>query len=372
MSKDFYQILGVSKSSSEDDIKKAYRKQALKWHPDRHQQPEKKKEAEAKFKDIGEAFEVLSDKEKRRVYDLGGMEGVKAQEAGANPFPSGGGHSGRGMGGMGGGFPGGSSSFSFTSNGASGGGGMDPSEIFKNFFGTGDPFAAEMGGGGGGGNGGFRMGGMGGMPFPQAQSHSQSHAQGMGMPMGGGQHNHHKPKVQPIVHELRVSLEDLYNGTSKKVRITRKRKNVDDAIEKVIPVKAGWKDGTKVTFEREGNDAPNSEPGDITFVIVTKPHAHFKREGDDLIYTCNVTLQESLCGVHSTVQTLDGRTLPIQAYSVTPETTLRLANEGMMNCKSKRRGDLLVNFLIKFPILSDSQRQQIGQIIKGGSSNHNK
>ena len=153
---------------------------------------------------------------------------------------------------------------------------------------------------------------------------------------------------------------------------TRKRKNVDDAIEKVIPVKAGWKDGTKVTFEREGNDAPNSEPGDITFVIVTKPHAHFKREGDDLIYTCNVTLQESLCGVHSTVQTLDGRTLPIQAYSVTPETTLRLANEGMMNCKSKRRGDLLVNFLIKFPILSDSQRQQIGQIIKGGSSNHNK
>ena len=342
---------------------------ALKWHPDRHNDEAKKKEAESKFKDIGEAFSVLSDKEKRRVYDLGGEDGVRAQEAGAS-FPEGG-----RPGGMHGfsSFPGGGGAqFSF---GGGGGGGIDPADIFKQFFGTGDPFAAENGGGGGGGfpgmGGGGRMGGfpMGGMP---GMSHAGAGA-GAGAGGGGGgfqqQSQSPRPKGQPVTHELRVSLEDLYSGTTKKVRITRTRiGRGSESVDKSIPIKAGWKDGTKITFEREGDESPGIEPGDIIFVLSTKPHERFTREGDDLLYTCRVNLTDALCGVRSQLMTLDGRTLPINATSVTPETILRIANEGLMNNKTKKRGDIQIKFLVTFPPLNDSQRRQIAQIL--GSNGH--
>jgi len=343
-----------------NSTRSSYRKLALKWHPDRHNDESKKKEAETKFKDIGEAFSVLSDKEKRRVYDLGGEDGVRAQEAGAS-FPEGG-----RQGGMHGfsGFPGGTP-FSFS---GAGGGGIDPADIFKQFFGTGDPFAAENGGGGGGGGGGGFPGMGGGGGFPGMGGGGRMPG---GFSMGGMQQQSQspRPKGQPVTHELRVSLEDLYSGTTKKVRITRTRiGRGSESVDKSIPIKAGWKDGTKITFEREGDESPGIEPGDIVFVLSTKPHERFTREGDDLLYTCRVNLTEALCGVRSQLMTLDGRTLPINATSVTPETVLRITNEGLMNNKTKKRGDIQIKFLVTFPPLSDSQRRQITQIL--GSNGH--
>jgi len=133
--KDYYKVLGVEKSATEDDIKKAYRKLALKWHPDKNSQtPEKKAEAEKRFKEISEAYAVLSNPDKKRQFDLG-----------SDPNdPTGG--AGNFSGNFGGGFDGGFDA-----------GDIDPNMIFKTFFGGQDPFAAFSGFGGGG------MGGMGGM-----------------------------------------------------------------------------------------------------------------------------------------------------------------------------------------------------------------
>lgn len=110
MGKDYYSILGVSRNATDEELKKAYRKLALKWHPDRNK--DNKKEAEEKFKDISQAYEILSDKEKRKIYDQFGEEGLQS-----GMDPNGGGMGG--MGGMGG--------FSF-----------DPRDLFSQFFGTSD------------------------------------------------------------------------------------------------------------------------------------------------------------------------------------------------------------------------------------------
>ena len=139
-----------------------------------------------------------------------------------------------------------------------------------------------MGGAGGqsvnmGGMGGMPGGGMGGMG-------GISGAQGMSQSQG-------RPRKAPAVnHTLYVTLEDLYSGTTKRMRITSRRIDPSGATfkvaaEKEIVVKAGWKDGTKITFESEGDDAPGMLPADIVFVLQTKPHARFQRQDDDLIYT---------------------------------------------------------------------------------------
>ncbi|XP_041479223.1 dnaJ homolog subfamily B member 6-like isoform X2 [Lytechinus variegatus] len=125
---DFYRVLNVSKTSSDSDIKKAYRKLALKWHPDKN--PNNKKEAERRFKEIAEAYEILSDKKKRDVYDRYGLDGLKQQSGGGHntdfDFDSFGGGFGSGFGRRGG--------FHFEFR--------NPDDIFREFFGTNNPFSA--------------------------------------------------------------------------------------------------------------------------------------------------------------------------------------------------------------------------------------
>ncbi len=117
-----------------------------------------------------------------------------------------------------------------------------------------------------------------------------------GMPgMGGGGRgsavSRPQRKAEPVHYPLNVTLEELYSGATKKMRITSK-KVVDEsgrtqpvAVEKEIAVKAGWKNGTKITFENEGDEAPGVTPADIIFTLHTKHHDRFERDGDDLIYT---------------------------------------------------------------------------------------
>jgi len=163
--KDYYKVLGVEKTAKEDELKKAYRKLALRWHPDKNSQTEeKKKEAEKKFKDINEAYAVLSDKEKKRQYDIG--SDPNNPNAGFEGF-SGGGGGGQGF------STGGFSQGGFSQGGFDAGD-IDPNFIFKTFFGGEDPFASfGLGGQGGkpGGPGGaqrttFMFGGPGGMGGP--------------------------------------------------------------------------------------------------------------------------------------------------------------------------------------------------------------
>ena len=196
MGKDYYKILGITKTSSDDDIKKAYRKLALKYHPDKNKEPG----AEEKFKEVAEAYEILSDPKKKEIYDKYGEEGLKM----------GGGAGGGGPTGTAG-SPGG---FTYTWSG-------DPNETFRMFFGNSNPFSGLFGDEDEDGMGGLG-GGFGGFPG-MFRFTSSNFGGGPGGP-SSSQQTVSKKKSQdpPIFHDLLVSLEDIANGTTKKMKISRK------------------------------------------------------------------------------------------------------------------------------------------------------
>ena len=272
MGKDYYKILGVSKGATEDEIKKGYRKMALKYHPDKNKSPG----AEEKFKEIAEAYDVLSDKNKREVYDKFGEEGLK----------NGGGSTGGGPGG-------GTYHYEFQG---------DPRDTFRMFFGNEDPFASFFGGP----SGGFGRPGGSRNVFTNFGGHGPEHMDVDDDPFGGfgggpsmmGGPPRRKRQDSAVVRDLPVSLEDIYKGTTKKLKITRRVINPDGQStkneEKIlsIDVKPGWKAGTKITFPREGDQSPNSIPADVIFVIKDKPHPTFTRDGSDIRYKARISLKD--------------------------------------------------------------------------------
>uniref|UniRef100_A0A914PZ21 DnaJ homolog dnj-20 n=1 Tax=Panagrolaimus davidi TaxID=227884 RepID=A0A914PZ21_9BILA len=152
------------------------------------------------------------------------------------------------------------------------------------------------------------------------------------------------------------------------MRITRKVVSPDGTAkteDKVlsINIKPGWKSGTKITFPKEGDQMPGRVPADIAFVIKDKPHPKFKREGSDIRYVHNLSLKQALCGAAIDVPTLDGTTQRLQIDTVIkPNSTRRLAGQGLPNPKmGNKRGDLLVEFHVKFP---DSLSPECKQLIQ--------
>lgn len=275
MGKNYYAILGLSKGAADDEIKKAYRKLALKYHPDKN----KTKEAEEKFKEVAEAYEILSDKKKRDLYDKYGEDGLKA-------------------GGPGGFSTGGQEQFSAFHG--------DPRATFAQFFGSSSPFQAFFDFPGSGGRGG-------GFQFGMDEEMDTDDLFSMGGPRPGGpggafrsqsfnihgSPNRGKDKAQdnPIEHDLYVTLEDIVRGCTKKMKISRKVLQPDGSSRKedkvlTINVKPGWKAGTKITFQKEGDQGKNKIPADIVFIIRDKPHPLFKREGSDLRYTAKISLRD--------------------------------------------------------------------------------
>lgn len=343
MGKDYYDILGIKKGASEDDIKKAYRKQALRFHPDKNKSPG----AEEKFKEIAEAYDVLSDPKKKDIYDRFGEEGLK-----------GGGPSGGGSGGGCG--PG---TFSYTFQG-------DPHAIFAEFFGGRNPFEQFFGPHNGGmdedmdTDDPFARFGM-GPGFPR------SFSTGMG---GMGSHSSVVKKQQdpPVIHDLQVTLEEVLSGCTKKMKISRKRLNPDRrtvrAEDKILEVqiKKGWKEGTKVTFPKEGDETPRNIPADVVFVLKDKPHPVFKRDGSDIVYTAKISLRDALCGCTVNAPTLDGRVITVPSTDIVhPGMKQRISGEGLPYPKRPdRRGDLMVDYEVKFPDrLSQSARDTIAQVL---------
>lgn len=250
----------------------------------------------------------------------------------------------------------------FTSMGGQGGAfqGQDPHVIFSQFFGTNNPFAAfggmddMMGGGGPGGIGG-------GGAF-----------HGMGGGSAGGVQPKHNKQEPAIKRQLNCTLEELYTGTTKKIKITRQRLNADGkstrSEEKIleIPIRPGWKKGTTVTFDKEGDEAPGVVPQDIQFVVAEKEHARFTREGDNLIHVVRLPLADALCGSTLTLATLDGRTLSIPISEVvSPGYIKNIAYEGMPISKEQgKRGDLILRFNIVFPhFVSDSKKLQLRNLL---------
>ena len=223
--KDFYDTLGIPRGANETEIKKAYRKLAMKWHPDKN--AEGKEQAEKKFKAVSEAYEVLSDPGKKKTYDQFGEDGLKD-----------------GLGGGGG-----------------GGGGFNPQnaeDIFAQFFSGGG--GRMPGGGGGFGGGGFGGGGMpggfGGMPGMGGHGHGHGQRQPERAPPAP------KKKAEPIEQVLRLTLEEMFYGVTKNLKLTRtvltggRESRVAETLS--IDVKPGWKRGTKITFPEKGDEAPGA------------------------------------------------------------------------------------------------------------------
>ncbi|KAK7283975.1 hypothetical protein RIF29_13725 [Crotalaria pallida] len=340
MGVDYYKILQVERGASDDDLKKAYRKLAMKWHPDKN--PNNKKDAEAKFKQISEAYDVLSDPQKRAVYDQYGEEGLQGQV----PPPGAGG------------FPGGGNGTSFRFNPRS------ADDIFSEFFGFSSPFGGMGDMGGRAGPSGFSRGGGGGMFGEDIFAQFRSAA-------GDGSGHMPPRKGAAIEKTLLCSLEDLYKGTTKKMKISR---DVIDAsgrpttVEEIlsIEIKPGWKKGTKITFPEKGNEQRGVIPADLVFIIDEKPHSVFKRDGNDLVATQKISLVEALTGYTAQLTTLDGRNLTIPVNSIiSPSYEEVVKGEGMPIPKDpSKKGNLRIKFNIKFPSrLTSEQKSGIKRLL---------
>jgi len=288
MGLDYYAILDVPRSSTIDQIHTAYRRLALKLHPDKNKDGVKQEE---QFIRVAEAYEVLKNLETRAVFDQFGEEGLK------NGLP-------QKMGGW---------SDGYTFHG-------DAKRVFRDFFGTDNPFAD------------FQV--------PDNEKGT----------FGG------KTQDPPIERELCVSLEELYLGCDKKMKISRHVMNEDGHTSSVrdkilsIRVKKGWKAGTKITFKEEGDQGPNTIPADIIYVLREKDHDLFKRDNDDLIYNAKIPLGKALVGCFVELPTLDGRLLSVPINDIVNSTYTKLVyGEGMPKCDGSGYGNLRIQFDIIFP-----------------------
>ncbi|KAF8002627.1 hypothetical protein HF325_003592 [Metschnikowia pulcherrima] len=326
-----YDLLGVLPSAGETEIKKAYRKAALKYHPDK---PTGDTE---KFKEISEAFDILLNEDKRQVYDDYGIEAARGNApAGGNPFAGGGGG--------GGGAPGGGTHFSF----GAGGNPFSQADAFNIFsqmggFGMDDGFSRS--GFGGSGFGGGMPGGFGG---------------------GGGSRQARRPEPDTVAMPLPVSLEDLYSGATKKMKLNRK--SADGLKESKIlevKIKPGWKAGTKINFANEGDYQQECHARQtVQFVLEERAHPLFKREGNDVIATVPLSFKEALLGFDKEITTLSGRKINIsRSTPVQPSSMNRYPELGMPISKEPGRfGDLIIKYKIDFPVhLSAEQKDAINR-----------
>jgi len=301
---DYYAVLGVDRGADHRAITKAYRKLARELHPDVNPDPSSLE----RFKEVTAAYEVLSDPKKKDKYDQFGEDGLKD--------------------GFGGGGP-----------------GMDPHDIFSQFF-----------GGAGGGMPGGMGGGFGGMP---------------GHGHGGQSSRAPRKKAEPIEQVLRLTLEEMYYGVQKNLKLTRTvlRGGGEQRISETlsIDVKPGWKKGTKITFQEKGDETPGAVAADIVFVIEEKKHPQFERDGNDLIKTVVVDLHEALLGTKVFITTLDGKSVNVDVPEIVdPKHVKVLVGEGMPLSKSPAaRGDMKIKFDIRFPKeLSAEQRATLKSVLE--------
>lgn len=321
--RDYYEVLGLQKGASADEIKKAYRKLAVKWHPDKWSQASdaEKKTAEENFKELAEAYDVLSDDNKRARYDQFGHAGMN-------------GGFGSGAGGAGG----------------FGGADFDPMDIFNAFFGGGGARGRSYSFHAGGGN---PFGGFG----------------GFGDAFGGG-FGRQTMRGNDLNITLKVTLDDVVNGVEKKVKI---RHTVADAngqvrqVEEVIPVKLpkGMMEGQKFKARGKGNAAPGGqgEPGDLIVNIEEVPHAELLRDKEDLVYNLLISFPTAALGGPVEIPTLNGRVRINIPAGTQPGKMLRLKGKGLPANGGASVGDMIVNILVYVPEhLTDDERKTIERL----------
>jgi curved DNA-binding protein len=303
--KDYYQILGIARSASKEEIKKAYRKLALKYHPDRNKGD---KAAEAKFKEVSEAYAVLSDSEKKKQYDMFGADGFQRRYTQDDIFRD-----------------------------------VDFGSIFR-----------EFGFGGGGGRGGSHIfsqifGGLGGRP-----------QYGQGGPFGGGQPK--GVKGQDLIYELSVTLEEAATTTEKVIAY-----QVDGRQERIsAKIPAGITTGKKLRLTGKGNPGAYGGPnGDLYVQIKVLDHPQFKREGDDLISKREIKLSDALLGTEIEVQTIDKKTMRLKIPAGTQNNAkFRLKEQGMPHMNRKGRGDAYVQVTAGIPKRMNKKQKALAEELR--------
>ncbi|MBA4085457.1 DnaJ domain-containing protein [Janibacter terrae] len=313
LDRDFYDVLGVAKDADDSEIKKAYRKLAKQYHPDRNEGDDA---AEQKFKDIGEAHAVLSDPEQRREYDA-----IRSMTGGGARFTAGG--------------PGGGAGFEdiFSAFGGGGGGSR-----VRYSTGGGSPFA-----GGGAGEPDLEdilsMFGGGGRPGFGGQG------AGFRAPRG-------PVKGQDLTARTELSFRDAVEGRTISLSVNGEKVNAR------IP--AGVKDGQKIRLRGKGaHGDPGAERGDLILTVAVGKHAVYGRDGNNLTIDLPVTFAEAALGATVSVPTLDGTQVKVKIAPGTPSgRVLRLKGRGIAT--KTTTGDLLVKVQVVVPSeLSDAEREAV-------------
>lgn len=286
--RDFYTVLGVTKTASADEIKKAYRKLAMKFHPDKNPGD---KVAEEKFKEATEAYEVLGDPDKKKMYDQFGHAGFQqAPGGGSNPFQ---GFEGFGR-----------------------GPGFDPRqaspEEFQDMFGD---FFGEFF------QGGPRRGG-----FRQQERGSD------------------------LRYTLTITLEEAAAGAEKKITFVRHRGNKEDTAKLSITVPAGVKAGQRLKLRGEGDSiGGSSKPGDLYVIINFQEHPLFKRKDNDVLLELPVSFVDAMLGTSVEIPTLLGKASLNIPAGTHPGQMFRLKGKGFPDIGGYAAGDMLVKILVDIP-----------------------
>ena len=370
MADDFYSILGVSKTSSQEEIKKAYRKLARKWHPDLNPGNQ---EAEQKFKDIAQAYEALGNKEKRKLYDEFGEESLRSgfDAEKAREYKN-----------WGSGFEqqaGGRASYG-------GGAGFGQYTSYEDLFG--DLFGQGASGGG------FRSAGPAhgrniehemtidflnalrgfetelSMQKPQACSTCKGSGQAPGSKMttcpacgGSGRLN---VADGPMQFTRACPQCGGHGQTGTPCRPCGGSGQVMGTEHIRVTIPKGVKEGSKVRVAGKGEPGLNGgKPGDLYLVIRVKPHPLLKREGDNLRLEVPVTVREAMAGSNVNIPTVEGSVnLKVPPKSQSGQT-LRLKGKGAYNTKTKSPGDLLVTIFVKVPQTDDPEALEAASKIDG-------
>lgn len=315
MAEDYYRLLGVSKNASKEELKKAFRKLAMKYHPDKTKGD---KASEEKFKKINEAYAVLSNDEKRKQYDMFGAEGFSKRFSQEDIFK-----------------------------------GFDFKNIFSD-IGIGDIF---------GGRGGSFFSDLFGGGRKSRGRRSSSYSSGFdnpfgsqgGFSQGGQQYSSRAPQRSET--ELHINLEDVVSGAKKRISL-----DTGSGVETMdITIPKGIEQGQKLRLKGKGAADPFSgQRGDLYCKIIIDPHPVFKKKGNDLIMEKAVKLTEMVLGGKVRITTIDGNEIELKIPANSKNNAmLRIKGRGIPGTKGKPDGNLLVCLQAKLPGRVDENQQRL-------------
>lgn len=291
----YYDRLQLTRSATLDDINAGFRRLALEFHPDKSDDVD----ASEIFDAVAEAFTVLSTPKLRAVYDTFGLNGLNdGAPVGDQGYSDG-----------------------WTFHG-------DAKKVFRDFFGGDNPFNDIL---------------------PKKLNDEYDILPVL-------EPRTRKQQDSAVQETLYVTMEEAFNGCMKKMKVRRLVMNEDGMTSQqrnkilTINIKPGYKEGTKITFPKDGDQDPNRIPADIVFVLKYHNHPRFVRKGNDLLHTARITLADALTGCIVELMMLDGRVLSIPVNEVVaPGYTLRVPNEGFPNSKTGAKGDLVLSFDVDYP-----------------------